>query len=89
MNVPHIALYQNCINSYALPNKMAAGTKNRLSKKRCEMTSPDCGSKFKTISHEYPHNALYQNCFNWYAPSNKMVARAKNLIVYEKSLNDI
>ena len=68
-----MTVYQNCLNRFALLNKMAARAKNREIFKRLILLNQYID--FEIILQEGSY--IYHNCSNRSAPFNKMAARAK------------
>ena len=69
MNVPHDALFQNCINGSAPPNRRAARapSKNLLNDISSWTTDPNS----KLFHRIVPLDVLYQHCTNGWAPLSK------------------
>ena len=68
MNVPHDALFQICINGFALPNRRAAQAPEIFK----TTSSPEPLIQIQNNFTEFvPHIILYQNFTNSFTPLNK------------------
>ena len=81
MNLPHDALFQNCINGSTPLNRRAATAPDKKSFKQHLLNH---WPKFKIISQNCSYNTLYQNCTNGSAPLNKRAARALDKNIFKQ-----
>ena len=82
MNVPHDALFQNCINGSTPLNRRAQDKKYFKTSEPMVQIQNNFTEMFLTIpSTKIAHNTLYQNCSNGSALLNKRAARAPDPLI--------